>query len=36
VAEAVPAGSAVLVKASRALRLERVAEALAGEEGRRA
>jgi UDP-N-acetylmuramoyl-tripeptide--D-alanyl-D-alanine ligase len=34
--EAVPAGSAVLVKASRAMRLERVAEALAGQGAPRA
>jgi UDP-N-acetylmuramyl pentapeptide synthase len=34
--ETVPPGSAVLVKASRAMRLERVAEALTGEGGSRA
>jgi UDP-N-acetylmuramoyl-tripeptide--D-alanyl-D-alanine ligase len=34
--EVVPAGSAVLVKASRAMRLERVAEALVAEEAPRA
>jgi UDP-N-acetylmuramyl pentapeptide synthase len=34
--EVVPPGSAVLVKASRLMRMERVAEALTGEEAPRA